>query len=94
MPLSQLLLARDTECTRTGVINVMLEQRALYPQQPLCLTAHRALMGCTSARLACCDQDMGTSMPGGDTPGEVPWSDAPPMELVSKDAPGRKPCTA
>ena len=33
-------------------------------------------------------------MPGGETPGEVPWSDAPLMELVSKDAPGRKPCTA
>ena len=59
-------------------------------------------MGCSRARcilsaaawLACCDQDMGTCMPGGDTPGDVPCSDAPLMELVSKDAPGRKPCTA
>ena len=44
--------------------------------------------------LACCDQDMGTGIPGGETPGEVPWSDAPLTEFVSKDAPGKKPCTA
>ena len=59
-------------------------------------------MGCSRARcilsaaawLAGCDQDMGTGIPGGDTPGEVPWSDAPLKEFVSKEAPGRKPCTA
>ena len=50
MALRCLLLGQDTGYTRPGGINAMLERSALHHQQVLCLTAHRALMGCSTAR--------------------------------------------